>query len=498
VLARKMLTLAVLPIKLIQYNRFSLRMGIAFYKNIIARFPESRWAHERIIHLLGHSFFRSHSLEDAIDFLHYFHPYLKQAPDAILKWRLHANHAAFLLQDQSTLQKMMQQYIDTQRSEREKHQLDFINFRLANNILTANYSTHAYLDTHIKAMQLGWSPKKRIVALMDSCDLDSAPNPTMLQYWRKYVDIVTDPKAKELLLPFAPYAQDDLTYTANLNGKGIYIEYAKCIVQEQWEKEGRPPLLQLEQDDIAYGRDMMRTIGLPSDAWFVALHVRDAGYKTGSYLGQELFDDYRNADITTYCNAIKAIVDRGGYVVRVGDPKMRPINPMKGLIDYAHSTIRSNRLDIYLFTQCRFFLGTSSGPILTPILFGVPVVGTNYAPLSARLHTGKSLIVHKLVRNDNTGSLISFKEALSSNIGKAFTLQGYQKNNLSLIDNSSEDILSVTEEMLDTLDGFVVYSEKDEALQEKANKLYREFSGYGALGRIGRIFLKRTADMGLL
>ncbi|MGQ0666806.1 MAG: TIGR04372 family glycosyltransferase, partial [Nitrospiraceae bacterium] len=300
------------------------------------------------------------------------------------------------------------------------------------------------------------------------------------------------------LSPLRKYLESDVCLSATLKGKAVYIEHAKGIVQKEWERQNRKPLFQLTADDQEYGREQLEKVGIPRDAWFVSLHVRDAGYKTGSYLANDAYDSYRNADIASYRLAVQEVVKRGGYVVRAGDPQMRPSFEMEGYFDYALSGIRSNRMDIFLFSQCRCFVGVSSGPVLTPVLFGVPVVMTNFVPMSGRPHAGNCLFIPKMLRLRGERRYATFREVLSSDLGRIFTSHGYEEKNVDLIDNSPEEIRDVVVEMLDRLDGGTIYTGEDEKRQSAISELYRKYSGYGDMGRMGREFTRSYANQGLL
>jgi len=313
-------------------------------------------------------------------------------------------------------------------------------------------------------------------------------------YWGNIFTVIRSPTLIWLLRGLSLFKVANLQtkkFIRNIGGSQSCFQ-----IYSNWG--GHMPILSLSTDDELYWNNLSRELGLPKNAWFVSLHVRDAGYKRESHPNSDEYDSYRNADVDTYYEAISAIIKRGGYVIRVGDPKMKPIRKMEGLIDYAKSEVRSNRLDVFLFSQCRFFIGTSSGPILTPFLFGTPVVGTNYAPITARLHAGNSLVIHKLIRDVEKNRILTFEEALSSDIGRGFTSHFYKSKGLVTVDNSPSEITEVTIEMLDFLEGNLQYSEEDEIAQDKINSMYFLLSGYGNLGRVGQVFLRNVVQQGLL
>jgi hypothetical protein len=108
---------------------------------------------------------------------------------------------------------------------------------------------------------------------------------------------------------------------------------------------------------------------MPEGAWFVGLHVRE---------GTDRMHDVRNSDISTYRLAVEEIAKRGGWVLRMGDRSMRP---WPNTIDYAHSAERKDWMDVFLWAEGRFFIGTGSRPQLIPQTFGKPVAIANWGPL---------------------------------------------------------------------------------------------------------------------
>lgn len=468
-----------------------------FYATIIYLLPKNNWGYEKILNLISRIGSYGYDVTNRSKlFLHYFRHYQELYPECILKWRVDACISHLMLHDTESLQNVMQDFVNIQESIIRRKNLDVLGFRIINEDIFQYYNAHAYLDTHVKAMLLEWLPKYKIIQLIRPGD--SVLNPVMLDYWKQHITVFNDEEAIQQLSPLRKYLEADLCLAATLQGKAVYIEHAKCIVQKEWERQNRQPLFQLNSEDQEFGREQLIKAGIPRDAWFVSLHVRDAGYKTGSYLANEEYDSYRNADIESYKLAVQEVIKRGGYVVRVGDPKMKPSFVMDGYFDYALSDIRSNRMDVFLFSQCRCFVGVSSGPVLTPVLFGVPVVMTNFVPMSGRPHAGNCIYIPKLLWLRNERRYAAFHEVLSSDLGRMFTSHGYEKKNIDIIDNSPEEIRDVVVEMLDRLDGSAVYSEEDEKYQRLISELYRKYSGYGDMGRIGKAFVQNYANQGLL
>ena len=373
-----------------------------------------------------------------------------------------------------------QRYIDAQNDFASKHQLDKLGVRFLMEF-SLFIGSIGLLDTYVKMDILGRRSTARPIVLADK-----PANKCYLDYWRRYLpDMITDPLAIKLLSPLAKYLEDQLGAVMDSSGKQVYAFHTwQRAVQEQWESEGRGPLLTLTKSDHERGWECLQALGVPPEAWFVGLHVRD---DTG--IGNPA-NCVRNSDITTYRLAIESIVARGGWVIRMGDPSMKPLPPMSHVIDYIHSEFRSDWMDVFLWARCRFFIGTNSGPIVVPPTFGVPCVITNWTSLGLRPWFNKDLLIFKLNWSKSEARYLNFKEVISSALGLIESNEYLASVGVRLVDNTPEEINDVVVEMMDKLDGKIVYSKGDEELQERFNKLYIN-NHRMANARIGRDFLRK-------
>ncbi len=139
-----------------------------------------------------------------------------------------------------------------------------------------------------------------------------------------------------------------------------------------WEKEfdHRLPIV-LRQPIFRRVDRLLSDMGLPENASFVCLHVREGGYYGGKEgRGKEI----RNANVHNYVEAIRSLTDRGYWVVRLGDKTMKPLPELSRVIDYALSEHKSDEADIYLVAHCEFYVGHNSGPWDAANLFGKPIM----------------------------------------------------------------------------------------------------------------------------
>ena len=185
------------------------------------------------------------------------------------------------------------------------------------------------------------------------------------------------------------------------------------------------------------------------------------------------------------------VVTRGGWAIRIGDKGMTPFAAMPGVIDYAHADFKSDWMDIFLLAQCRFFVGSPSGPAQVPHLFGVPTVYTNWIPLADYPYHAGGLLIYKTHRDSGTGGKLPYAAFLS--LRTDYSSINARKG-ISVEENTADEIRDVVVEMLDRLDGKLPpATPEDEARQAR----FRELAGLTGRGRplLGRAFLAANADL---
>jgi putative glycosyltransferase (TIGR04372 family) len=209
-----------------------------------------------------------------------------------------------------------------------------------------------------------------------------------------------------------------------------------------------------------------------------------------------------NANIEDYLPAIKEITRRGGWVIRIGDPAMKPLPLMRNVLDYCHSKIRADWMDVFLAARCRFFLGTSSGPCYIPQSYGVPCVLTNWWPPAQRPWHPDDIFVPKLLRRIATGEILSLEKSLEEPFGYCNSIDYLSEaHGVVVQDSDPEDIHLAVVEMLERAAGQAKYDERDIAMRERAERTYasiamRLYNSSGAFGSasLARDFLRRRPE----
>lgn len=188
-------------------------------------------------------------------------------------------------------------------------------------------------------------------------------------------------------------------------------------------------------------------MGIPDGAWFVGLHVRESGFYNDAAASA-----CRNAAIANYIPAIKEITSRGGWVVRLGDKSMTPLPPLERVVDYPHTRFKSALMDMYLLSECRLYVGMSSGILDTAWLFQRPMVLTNMTNMTfvyPRKPDDRGVPKH--VFSKSKGRFLSLREQLEA----PFESQHFWTldEDFELHENTPEELREAVVETLDLLEG---------------------------------------------
>jgi putative glycosyltransferase (TIGR04372 family) len=226
------------------------------------------------------------------------------------------------------------------------------------------------------------------------------------------------------------------------------------------------------------GYSRLLALGLPKDAWFVGLHIREKPNML----------DPRNASVENYHAAVNYIVPKGGWVIRFGTDKMRPLPITKNVLDLNLDTPENRFLHLYILAKSRFFLTTNSGPAMLANALNTPVLQTNTLSIGRNILTASagSLYLPKVWKFE--GRKLSYSEIVTSPEGYSETdLRQKSKCGYSLFENSENDILSATMDMFETSEAGSVESSE----MRKLNSRRKEVEAVG-FGQIAPTFLRKN------
>lgn len=311
-------------------------------------------------------------------------------------------------------------------------------------------------------------------------------NRFLLEQFKPHLKFVERPEALAFGEAGVKALRFDFLGPRTPDGTTVYFWELAARTYRRWYAEGRAPLLAFPPETDERGWTALRRAGVPAGAWFVALHVRAGAWKR-RHLG---LHQILNAEISAYLPAIAEITRRGGWVIRMGDPSMAPLPPMANVLDYCHSALRADWMDVFLAARCRFMLGTSSGPAYLPALYGVPSVLTNWWPPGQPPWHPSDLFIPKLHQRADNGRYLTLRETLAEPFSFCHS-QDYLANarNIRIVDNDPDVIRAGVVEMLARLEGVLTVDPEVERLREEADRLY-DTCGCQGMGRLAAGFAR--------
>lgn len=288
-----------------------------------------------------------------------------------------------------------------------------------------------YLDAYLKLFRLGLLDAKHICLALDKDARIS--NTALLELFKEHltVMIADENPFSDTLKKLRFWLREDLDYIRIDDSRGIRLPDIAMLANKKWSEAGLPSLLQTNPEMNSVGQTFLEQHGITANDWYVCLHVRAPGYNAASR---------RDSKIADYKQIIRHLINLGAKVIRMGDSSMPPAPVIEGLIDYALMPDKDPRIDIFLSTHCRFFVGCVSGLMYVPMMFSIPCIIVNWAPIGLRPISPDIYYLPKIYRCTNTQRILSIQEVLERGIGNVESLEVLQNQHTEIIDNSPEEI----------------------------------------------------------
>lgn len=311
----------------------------------------------------------------------------------------------------------------------------FFNFRLST--LQAERIGHlsGEIDIYLRKKQL-FNPDrnfKRYIVIGSAC------NKTLLLLLKRYVPIIESKFLYRVLLICKTFKFMKIFFEElGLDSRAYYIY-----------KRTKSPINLSDQEEIKGYKLIYQYYGIKEEDWWVCFHAREEGYLDSKYN----YHNYRNSNILNMYSAMEYITSLGGYAIRYGShgiTKLDTTNPK--IIDYTFSNHKSDFLDVFLAAKCKFFVGNTSGPRDLAKMFSVPYILTNLIGYSHITPSPTSLFIPKKVMYNK--KILSFEECKNFSLfdpHKSFhysTSLGFSMRKLTLLENSSEEILGSVKDLI--------------------------------------------------
>ncbi len=266
-------------------------------------------------------------------------------------------------------------------------------------------------------------------------------------------------------LMWACHSHKDLSLQTH--GDTLYVftrlDNLQIMFFEKFKNKRQNYYFSLSDSDIERGYQLRKKFGIPESAPTVVLHVREEEYLQSS-------DAYRNANIENYIPAINYLIDKGYYIIRIGDNTMkRFVNSPPQLIDAPFHEEYIDFVEPYFIAVSNFFIGCASGPDALATGFGTPALFVNGIFQAGTWGGNGDLYVPKKVYSNKLGRYLTYEEFILSPALLFNEDKSLQQSGIEFRENSPEEILMAVKEMDERLDN--VYSSP----QEEIAKINRRF-----------------------
>jgi len=275
-----------------------------------------------------------------------------------------------------------------------------------------------------------------------------------------------------------------------------------CIVKNNKRLESilknAKPNISFSSEEYKIGRQLLSELKISTSEQYICFNARDNTFLKKVSKGTDWsYHDYRDSSIENYLAAADEMTKRGYSSIRMGAIVKNPIdseNPK--IIDYSVSEYRTDFNDIYLGSHCRFFLCSDGGISVIPEMFRVPVVYVNWTSI-IRISTWalNGLFIFKKFYLRDEERNMTFSEIMNLEFGDNETNEIFQNLNLELIENSEEEIRSVSIEMDERLNGTWKSSKEDIELQEEFWDLFGPEKLKNPNLRIGAEYLRNNKNL---
>jgi putative glycosyltransferase (TIGR04372 family) len=206
----------------------------------------------------------------------------------------------------------------------------------------------------------------------------------------------------------------------------------------------------------------LEDLGVSAHDRIVTVHMRESGY-----LASHRYHDFRNMTPANYEPAIRHLLDQGIWVFRLGDKGSSPLaidHPR--FVDLPFLPDHADFMDVALLSKAWFAISCSSGPEALARAFGTPVLLVNGILEQLSFRNPGDVLQFKRYIDESTGQPIPYRDILERGI-VGYSIAGeFEKSQVGLEENTSDEILNAVLEMLARrTDAFEVDSDIDSRFQ---------------------------------
>ena len=237
-----------------------------------------------------------------------------------------------------------------------------------------------------------------------------------------------------------------------------------------------PSEFKFSKKEIAYGEAALKEIGL-LDKKFVCVVNRDNKYLEKNFKKNYDHHSYRNSSIKNYLAASEYLSSKNIFTVRMGkDSEVKIEDKYNYIFDYSNSKFTSDFLDLYIPSKCQFWISGETGIATTAKIFRKPIVSVNRAPFKSKNWAGilknETVTIWKKYYDNRENKIISYKEIMKRKLDRFQSSDEFKDNGITLIENSSDDILMATTQLYEMLNNKLQYTDTYQDLEKTFWNIY--------------------------
>jgi putative glycosyltransferase (TIGR04372 family) len=234
-----------------------------------------------------------------------------------------------------------------------------------------------------------------------------------------------------------PTMIDTLHYSREPNGE--YRTESDCAFfsdnQHPEFKVDEAFVLKLSEEEQSIGQEIFNSaLGERAD-WYVALHVREPKNRDLT------FSQARDANVETYRKLAFVVKELGGEVIRMGDKSFPKLKKGFPAYDYAHSKIKSDFMDVWLWANMRYWVGNVNGAAFPAIAFNKRRILTNQWYW---YETGPAndLVLPKSLKLNNQTE-IDLSDLVRYRLSRSMSRQDISRSGAKLFENDEKSLASI-------------------------------------------------------
>lgn len=255
----------------------------------------------------------------------------------------------------------------------------------------------------------------------------------------------------------------------------IYSKHIVVFYNGTARLDRGPIQLNLTKEEIKEGEFIIKKFGIPPNSKIICVACRDSTYLKNKFPSKNFsYHNYRNCNINNYIPAIKTLIKKGFYVVRMGRIAEKKLNiKSKKFIDYPFHPLKNDLMDFIFAYKCYFWIGGHAGLDNLAVTFRKPLLDLNMAPIADLKITSKKTILCLKIHKNYSGKKLSMNKILTSPVIKCHHTHEYKMNKIKLEELKGNQIKDIVLETIKLMkNSWKIKNKNDIKLQKRFKKLF--------------------------